>query len=614
VAPLASASAPAAAVEPEVVQEPEAVVLVGRVASITIAQLVSSQSTFAPLRDPVQLLAPFLPPSLDALVHPAAPLELAVAMPSLFALARHGPHWAVSIPLTSYDAAAAALTAEGPDYELRVVRRGGMVEATSYDATRGEHCWLMPSWGSSPARLVVGAREESLHVLGAYLARGLPLRELGPEPVVVEFFPRKFLEHGGAALRTLAPSVLSGFRGARGAESLLAAMSGASADLLQDLGQVRLTARPDGGGMVMSASAELTGRSSWLARSVVSAGSRGDSARAMFSRLPADTELAGFSQGPEPARVEEARAVLASWLSERFGAGTQAATLQLVARTFVPRAPCVYGQGDASGVDAPRFEYSGYGLWASTLSTFGWHIIGFDEPAAQLQPALDAGMNAYNSGDLRSLAYRELLTLCPGLGKIVKRPPPAGLPKASALYELKMPTAFFKACMGRHQTMLDPAPDESLVVVMVPDGSRTWIGFGPQGSPSRRRVVTAADGTTRVEFGPPESRMVAKMADLLRAGGSRLDTLPGLDPLRTGSPAAGGFLTIAGLGGLVRFVTMREYTRWERVQVDALPGRGRTPVPFWLQVDTGNPPRVTATVQLRSDALAGLAQVFSDVP
>ncbi|MBI5534440.1 MAG: hypothetical protein HY898_17075 [Deltaproteobacteria bacterium] len=586
------------------VEQPASVVLVGRLQRSALTKLLGDHPMAMLARAPISYLVPSLAAALDGQVMADSPLELAASIRSVISLGAHGPRAALSIPLGSFEQALSTLREEARAgrIELRP-RSSGVFEVVVLNSA-SEPCWLATSSGSSPARLVVGTDGEALEELAPYLARGLPQVDLGTAPIAFEAWPSRLASDLGDSLRGLVPL----FLGVPGSDDI----AGEALDWMADASRLQLTATEEGGSIVVTIAADLASQRSWVSRTLGSYAPTNDLARSMFARLPVDSEMAWFSSTPDPARMQEARQALGRWLQEGFGVGASPTTVDLIARTFLPRTAWVYAQGDASGVDALYTRSTGQGLWQRTLSTFGWHVLGFDEPARQLEPALDAGMQAYNTGDLRSLAYRQLPTLCAGLGKIAKRKAPKGLPAGSVLYEMKMPAAFFDDCMRHYGAMpQEPGPDESLVVVMVPDGGRTWIGFGPQGSPSRLREVRDPSGRIKATYGPQENRMVDRMAALVQGQAGGLVHAPGLEPLSSPSTRIGGFVTAAGVGGLVRFLTMREHYRWERMRVERLPGRGTARIPFAIEVQPTSPARAVGKLWLAPTAWASVVAMMN---
>lgn len=587
-APMPRPPAPAPTAAPDVpepqpdlspVAEPKSIVLVMRASPELLATLAFEPELAKLAARPLDVLAPELPSGLNEL-WTRGPLELAVAVDAPETILMRGADVVGSLPLASFESTLAFLRERERHEELALERRSpGVVAITPRGAAQAT-CLLSVARGPAPARLVCANRPGALDTLAPYMARGLPERDLGPEPLVVESFPARFArEHReklASLLRFVAPPA-----GRRWTDAALSTLADDGVDLAADLARVRLGVAQQSGGITAELALELDGNRAWLSRTVRALPPVPRGPRELFERLPADTEAAWFFTAAEPARSDEARAAFTGWLSSELGKAVSRETLELVAKTFIQRVPHLYAHGDAFGRDVGYGRFTGKSLWEKTRSTYGWHLIGFDAPLKGFVPELDKGMRAYNSGPLHDFAYRTLPRLCRGLPKIKKRPAPRGLPPGSVLYELPLPGKFFDDCMRGRAVPPEPAPNDAIVVVAMPVGERTFIGFGLS-----------------------EPDMLARMRGLTRAEG-RLSKA-GLALLEGPDVRFGGFTSLAGFGGIVRFVSMTEHWDFERRRLGALPNRGRTPVPFALSTERSGS-RVVAKLELPAALLADLA-------
>jgi len=530
--------------------------------------------SFALPRAPVETL----PLGLEELLTDA-PVELAVALDSPEALLAGEPDWVWSLPVASFEGALALLRERERRDDLALERRspGVVVVSVRADPQAGT-CWLAASLGPAPARIVCSPRKGALEVLGAYAARGLPTRAFGPGLLAVEATPARFArEHReklAGLLRFAVPSP------ARRWTDAGASVLGADAlDLLVDTQRASLSVAVSGTGLSAELALELDGQRSWLSRTVASLPPRSAGIGELFARLPESTDAAFFFTGAAPARTDEARAAFTDWLAAELGPSAPRATLELVASTFIQRSPHLYAHGDAYGKDAGVSLRTGRSLWEHTRSTYGWHVIGFDEPARNFVPRLDQGMRAYNAGSLRDFAYRTLPRLCAGLGKIKKRGAAPGLPRGSSIYELPLPGKFFDDCMRGAASAPDPAPNDAIVVVLMPIGERTFIGFGLD-----------------------ERSMVERMKGLSRAPGARPT------PPLLGAPDVrlGGFISLSGVAGLMRFLTMEERWEWRRSRWASKPNGGNAGSPFSLSVTSAGVTRVIGRLDVDARTLADL--------
>jgi hypothetical protein len=583
--PVAQETEPARDASP--VPEPDSLVLRGRIRPSAAPILGVLGPPFSRLAErPVQAIAPWLPTDLDELAALDAPIDFALALSTPETLIGRGPDFAVSIGLSSLGAALARLRRAN---DVLVSPRGAGVWKARF-AESDEECWVLAAAGTVPARLVCGTSAAALEVLAAYLARGVETRLGADQPMVVDAWPARFAaKHHDALARSLRyflPFATRQDRALSRVERALGTVLDDGLELAADTDALHVTAVEDHGGLALTLRAEMSGKRSWLGRTLRSYAKRGNAANRLFARLPADSELAFFSSGPDAARSDEARALAVTWLADLFGPGVQRGTLRHMVDASLQKAPYAYAEGDAYGRDS-QGEFTGRRIWEKTLATFGWHILAIDEPLKELVVELDGGMKAYNSGDLHDLAYRELARLCPGLTKITRQPARAkGLPRGSLLYEMKLPGKFFDDCAahwGRQGR--DKAPSESLAVLAVPVGEQTLIGFAPQ---------------------PAE--LAKRMAALVKpAPDTTLDSLAELEPLVNGPAVLGGFVSLAGVGGLIRFLTMQEPWEWRRSALAALPSRGRSRVPFQLRIVPDEPLAAELQLTFGSAALQELA-------
>lgn len=549
------------------VPEPKSLLLVARLDRDALGRLPLRGSLRDLANAPLDALAPELPSSLNELVT-SAPLELAVALDSPEALLLGGPDLVWSLPLVSFEGALTHLREREGQGELSLERKGPGVVALGAGSRA---CLLSVALGPAPARLVCAERRATLDALGPWAARGLPTRTLGPEPLVVEAWPQRFArEHRdklAALLRFVAPASAGP---TRWTDQALSVLGRDGLDLLGDVKQLRLSAAEQSGALVLELSADLDGERSWFARTVGSMPPKTAGVSELFGRLPPSTDAAFFFSGAEPARSDEARAAFSGWLAAELGPSVPRATLDLVAATFIQRVPHVYAHGDAYDRDVGYGRQSGRALWEKTRSTYGWHLIGFDEPAKAFLPKLDQGMRAYNTGSLHAFAYRTLPRLCRGLGKIRKKPAPRTLPAGSVVYELPLPGKFFDDCMKGRGVPPEPAPNDAIVVVLMPLGERSFIGFGLQ-----------------------EREMIARMRAVAQSSA-------GASAEKDADVRLGGYVSLAGVGGLLRFVSMAEHWDWERRRLARLPNQGKDRAVFAVRVQkSGAPSRTRVVAELK---------------
>jgi hypothetical protein len=469
----------------------------------------------------------------------------------------------VSIPLTSWNDSRSRMLSLRRESDDEITR--GTDGTIISEGTWGG-CVLGRALGPSPARIVCAGTRAAAERLSHYALRGLPTRDFGTGSAVIELYPSRAVkgqeDKYQRIVQMVAPLVTRGAPSSDRAllEPMLETLLPESVDAISDLERVRFALEQQNGDVVITGSVEVVGARSWTSRMLSGIASQPD-ARELFRRLPQTSGLAWFNSSSRPERMDEARKTLATWIRNYMGAGYQRDTADLVANTFIARAPMVYAQGDLVDADASIGE-GAKRIYEKTLSTYGWHLVGFREKASAYEPELDRGMRAYNNGDLNKFAYRELDSLCPGLTKITRRPALGGLPKGSVLYEMRLPPKFFDDCAQRW-TRIKAKPSTNslgLNVILVPDGEITWIGFSADEKILRKQLAS-----------------VLGKKDTL-AGDSSLALLDG------GDAKLGGFISLAGLGGLQRFLTMNDHAIWSRSRLAARPHKGKTRMPFRIDV------------------------------
>lgn len=483
----------------------------------------------------------------------------------------------VSIPLTSWNEARSRMVSlrRTADDEITRGSDGSVVIVGSFGA-----CVLGRALGPSPARIVCAGTRAAADQLYEYALRGLPTRDFGTGSAVLELFPSRAVkgreDKYQQLVKLLGPLALRSARPSERAvmEPLLETLLPESVDLIGDLEHARFALERQNGDVAITGKVELANAKSWTSRMLGGVASQPD-ARELFRRLPQSSTLAWFNSSSRPERVDEARKALATWIRAYLGPSFKHDTADIVANTFIARAPMVYAQGDLVDADS-SFSDGGKRIYEKTLSTYGWHLVGFRENAKTYEPELDRGMRAYNNGDLKNFAYRELGSLCPGLTKITKRPALGGLPKGSVLYEMALPAKFFDDCANRWGRTKGPASGTNLTlnVILVPDGDITWIGFSANEKIMRRELAT------------------------LLAKKDTVGTDSSLSPLDGGDAKFGGFVSLAGLGGLQRFLTMNDYVVWSRSRLLDRPNKGKTRMPFRIDV-AANGERTTLSLSAR---------------
>lgn len=494
--------------------------------------------------------------------------------------------WVSSIGLSSWEEAERRLRDAG----AKLTPLGQDLQWS--DAPSGP-CLLAKAPPPAPARFMCGPAG-TLGRAAPYLARTLGREQAGPPEVLARIPVRALSEQHGPLLERAKPMIPSLLAGelrrdpdlARWIEPTLPTLVEEGLGLVADVHEITLRLSLEGSTVALESEAVLAGKRSWAGSTFRQARDTAKMPEA-FSRLPKDADFAWFTSRIPDARAKELQQFVEQVLRAGLGPGASRDSVEVVAATFAPDAPMVYAHGDAFGEDAGDVRngngtrlFGGERLRRQMMSVYGWHIMAYDGPASEYLPRLVQGMNAYDSGDLRDIVYRQLPRLCPGLPQIKQRAPSPKLPKGSATFEMKLPGKLFDDCWEQHRDKSrDRAKDAALVVILVPDGERTWIGLSPD-----------------------EAGLVERLTRAVSKGAS-LPVPTGLD---VPGAFAGGVATLAGIGGMRRFVAQYEVHSWLRSNMAVLPHKGTTPIPFVLTLSKDDPLKVRFRAELTKSALEDL--------
>jgi hypothetical protein len=498
-----------------------------------------------------------------------APVDAAVAIdPTASGLADLEPLYAVAVGLRSIEDGRKAgellgsVTETGPgSYRLRI-RKGGR-------RTTMKSCLISAAAGAAPARLVCGRRDRDLDALAAYLTRTLPSADLGPADVHVELrFPPIAQKYGtlineglhvGAA--TIPEHLANGEptfdnalrRAASGLADELSALAG-------DLDRLTIDAALRAEGADFSVELRLRDRQSWAAGSLAAMAKRSGLPPPLFWRLPEASTFAGFSFGNDPERQTEIWRTMQELLDgyllhEKVPPADRAALTNLMSPDYATGATWV---GASSGPD--------------------WTLWGVADQSKSRDWAKKA-MAACQRPQLLALAARIVSEQTGGQKKTRLAPaplrckatlPPADLPKGTLDFEISL------------------APPPALAPKRAADPNK---GERPRRETTKIHVLVASQASeTWIAVGADRAKLVAPILAVMH-GPSAAATLArreGLDGLRAGSLAGGGFVTLetfvrffarlasAGTGDIAR---PDDRTAIEQA-LEATPKKGRTPMLF----------------------------------
>jgi hypothetical protein len=508
------------------------------------------------------------------------------------------PLMAVSVGVSSLDAARRAFQAMGP---LTEVRPGEFRVSLRQGKKKSDKpaCLLLASRGAAPGRVLCGRRDHDVDALRGYLARTLPERDFGGAdvhlemraPPVVEIYApliNQGLNVGAALARRKLELGEPTFDRALGTTA-----TGVSEELrafVSDLDTLTVDVALAPERANASISLRLKGQQSWTAGTLSAQAPRAAAAPAMFWSLPATATSAGYTYPPEHQRFDAIRHTLGE-LVDGFLAhqGLAPADRAPVAAVFddkyVNDSPWVTAGG--------RFEReppkAAAGAATDPLQTavdgFGWYLAGIATPN-QTPDFVKNVANAANRPKLQALVRSKLVELLPaddsGDGPGVPSgftfkpaPAPKELPKGSLAFELAVTRDAPKTTAGNKKPPAKAAPPVKLQVLVVPESARTWVIFGGDKAQLVKTVLAATE----------TAPLAGKLA-------SRSD----LSALKDGKCTAASFTTLQSFleplfGGAARLpfdADARRSASEARSMLESTPNRGKTPILFTSEVALEN--------------------------
>jgi len=568
--PGAIASGPTPDLSP--VPAPASLVAVGRLGNpIGAVDLLAGWAKF-----PVDIraLASKNEPELASLLVFDAPIELAVALDENGLGNVPQPFAVVSLGVSSVDATVAFAKRKGQSVRMQ---RPGV-----YQIVKGESpvCAVAAAAGKAPARLVCGDRQEDIDALLAYATRGLPTESFGKADLHVELRAEPLRRRYAKELRQLktmaTPFVLSelSMDSPRFDRALADAVHGLTDEVLalsEDVDKIRIEANLDrGAGMIdAKTSFKFRGQSSWTVQTMVDASKRGKGVPEMFWKLPKESELATFGVGANAKRYETMRKTLAELMDgalekEKVPRKVRDQLSELLLDSWTTEGDVVYAHGEVTPPPAPAEPGSAAAARERVRAQLGWYIVGLDEKPAKYKGYLDKVVKLYNDAQLRQVVDKRLKIKPAALPKLASRGG-RGLPAGATVYELVLPGAYFEKMEAVPTGKQGGVPALSIVVILVPDGDRTWVGF-------------SAD----------EKALTAKLVEM-KKGDSTLASREGIAPLKTSKGVSGGFFTV---GNLVKGVItgMGEAGLGDASKaLRLMPNHGETPMLMWTSVEPAGP-------------------------
>lgn len=490
------------------------------------------------------------------------------------------PHWAISIGLSSFDGAKAAVEEGGKTTEIAP----GLHKVKG---SRDGACGVSASAGQTPARLVCADREKVLGSLAPYLARTLPSVDLGGPDLHVEARLDVLDKRYGKDLRRtlqILPTSLSAEYGtgdARFDRLLLEAGNSVQEDmssLLSDIKTVRAELRSASSGTCLRATAELelSGKTSWIAQTLTDRLDRSGPPPSIYWRQPKDSDLAIYGRGVDATRFTKVIQKLrelgdAALAKEGIGAADRKKITDLITLPYGKDTNTVMSHGAvnsplpaAGSKDAEKKITE-----AAFAGVLGWTLIGMDQSADAMKKELAATVDAYKLASVQSNLKKSMGSDANMLPIVKSVAAPSALGAGSEALEITLPNIELSG--GGAPDQKGPRKRQTMSlkahVLLMPDGDSSWLAIGAIKDELVKRLIAAKTG--------------ASDKDQLAARG-------GLDSLRNGKQMWGGFITAAPFADKVSTVLSAMEAAdpgWLNQRIlslphalNSLPNRGKTPV------------------------------------
>jgi hypothetical protein len=579
------------------VQAPADLIAFGRLANP--GDTVDTTAAWAKFPVDVRRLLQKNEPELSQLLVLEAPVEFAVALDPNGRGDFPQPFAVVSVGMSNVEGTVDFAKHQGAS--VRMVAPG----VYRIDKGHGPSCAVAASVGKAPARLVCGDRPEDLDALLPYATRGLPNEAMGDADLHIELRSEPFRKRYTKELRQLktlaTPFVLRemSLDSPRFDRALADAVHGLTDEVLalvDDVDRVAIDARMQKGAGVVDAtvSMKFKGSGSWTVQTILESAKRAKGIPDAFWRLPEDTDVASYGIAASAKRYEPIRRTLSELVDgalehEHIPAKVRDQIGDLLQDTWNTEGAMVYAHGDlppaASGATADDMATR-----ERIRSQVGWYVAAVDEKSTKYKPYFDKIVKLYNDAQLRNLLDKRAHVKKSELPRLVARGG-KGLPAGSTVYELTLPSKMFdmgymgSGPVGGKKRATPPALP--IVLVIVPDGERTWFGFSA------------------------DEKFVSEKLNQVKKGEKTLANRAGVADLKSKSGVSGGFMTIATIvrSLVASMAEMRGGSGDGSRVVAAMPHHGETPMIMWTTVTNGANPTLNWNLQVPQAVVEDIAAV-----
>jgi len=537
-------------------------------------------------------------PGVDKLIAWDAPIEVAVVLDAHSMERLPQPFAVVSIGLISLDAAVKLAKSRG--FAPKRLRPGVFHLA----AVEAPSCAVAAALGRAPARLVCGDRPEDVEALLPYATRGLPNEPLVESDLHVELRVEPLRRRYGRQLRQLKTLALPFVLKQMSLDSprfdrALADAAHAVADellLLSDdlrTASVDVRVQRDAGQLEAIAQLDFLGTKSWTAGLLLAAASRAGAPPDTFWKLPASANAASFDAGDDPQRYTDIQRTLAELLGgflehEKAPRATVQRAVELAESAPLLGRATVYAEGSL-----PTASRASTDPAQRVLQDLGWRWVGFGERPNAWQRTLDGFTRLAGDATFRRI-LEQRFELAAGSLPRVQRRASRGMPPGSSTYEVALPPELAESglldALRKSSTSsaklgaAHGAKPIKVVVVLVPDGDRTWLGI-------------AADEATLLQ----PLRVVRQGAEA-----ERLGSRSGLEWLRQLRASSGGFASVSSF--VSQLADLSDAPQGDvRSALERVPSQGRTPIPYATTISRENGLKAALTLRVSKDVFRDLA-------
>lgn len=531
-------------------------------------------------------------PGILEVVDLDAPLDFVMAVDSSNLFAGFEPQVAFSIGVVSMDA---ALERAREDGKGATRLRPGVYRID-------DDCAVAASRGKAPARIVCGDGSKSLDALLDYVTRGLPDEKLGDADARLEIHAEPLRKMYGGMLErgraVVVPTILNELqigdpRFDRAMAEAVHALADEVLDLIFDADRVVISLSADRNNQSIEAEATfaLKGSRSWVAQTLNERGKRAAAAPEIFWSLPRGSTSASFAHGGDPKRFEPIRGRLVD-LADAGLAKMQApprvrqSLVRLIETLPSNSASTAYAGGSLGGqVDLKSMTRPDRNR-EMVRQGIGWHVVGIDTAAKDYSKFLDDVRRVATSRDFKRYLSSTGFPMdeYPEVRRRAARG--RGLSPGTQAYEVVVPGAVFASKWA--QPPNDKGKALSVVLVVMPDGKRTWFGLSAD-----EKLLTSK---------------LAQVRSSAKADGKI--SKAGLEQLQKTKVLSGGFSTlqsaVEGFGPMTTGV-LRTVGVDLKKMASRLPNRGRSPMIY--TVTTGAGPSLTLRFEAPKGAVEDVTQL-----